>query len=57
MKGKAALAAVVITLCFLIGYLTYFATNLFVGFLQDQMGNCDKQTSACEQQRSERLDY
>ena len=57
MERKAATAAIVITLSFSIGYLTYFGTTMFVDFMQRQFGNCDKQTMACQQEPSAQLDY
>lgn len=57
MKRKATLAAIVITISFSIGYLTYFGTTVFVDYLQSQFGSCDKQTHDCSHKDAKPLDY
>lgn len=49
MKKKVALALIVITVSFSIGYLTYFGTVLFADFLKSQFDSCDKVTHSCVQ--------
>ena len=57
MKRKAALAAIVLTICFSMGYLAYFGTKLFVDFLHGQFDSCDKATHSCVHKDANPIDY
>jgi hypothetical protein len=57
MKGKTLLAVLVITVCFSIGYLTYFGATLFVDFLKSQVETCNKSMNQCQQQEKNPLKY
>ncbi|MFZ1700642.1 MAG: hypothetical protein WBO10_00765 [Pyrinomonadaceae bacterium] len=49
MKVKIMFAAMVCVVCFLIGWLTYSATMLFVGILRGQVELCDDRVQGCDQ--------
>jgi hypothetical protein len=57
MNKRSLLAGVVITVCFLIGFLTYSATVLFVDFLKSQVETCDKRDNHCHEREQYVLKY
>lgn len=49
MRGSSWLAIAVCVACFLIGYLTYVAAGLFVGFFIERAAPCQYTAQACAQ--------
>jgi hypothetical protein len=57
MKKNTLLTVVVISVCFLIGVLTYSGTKLFVDFLKSQIETCEKPANHCQKPEREMLKY
>lgn len=50
MRGNSWLAIGVCVACFLIGYLTYLAASLFVGFFVERAVPCKYTVQVCAEQ-------
>ena len=53
MKGKSVLAVAVCLACFIIGYLTYLATTLFVDAVKSKIVSCLDPEKGCGQRETE----
>lgn len=56
MRGTSWLAIAVCIACFLIGYLTYVAAGLFVGFIIQRAAPCQYTVQTCSQQETPQKD-
>lgn len=50
MKERATLAIAVCVICFLIGYLAFLGTMIFVEFLESRMSPCQTQIRICSEE-------
>ena len=53
MKGRSVLAVAVCLVCFIIGYLTYLATTLFVDAVKSKVVSCLDLERGCGQRETD----
>ncbi len=53
MKGRSVLAVAICLVCFIIGYLTYLATTLFVDSVKSKVVSCFDPERGCGQRETE----